>query len=117
MYLTGPSHFLLSRCLPKDRLQRLPGTTAGINAALLLLGDFRRVPGDGLRPDGNRRWQYACLHFPPDGGARPAGCLVHRRQAEKFSHGVHEHSLDVEQQMAKGRCADCVVSPRQFDVL
>jgi hypothetical protein len=29
VYLTGPFHFLLSRCLPKDGLQRLPSTTAG----------------------------------------------------------------------------------------
>lgn len=113
-YLHSELAKLLTICMTatfSEGRKRFAACAAGIDAALLPLGDFRRVPGDGLRSDGNPRWQDACFHFSPDGGARPASGLDHRRQAGKFSRGVHKCSLGFGTADQKTRvCRLCVQS-------
>lgn len=43
----------------QEQTERSAGSTARVNAALLPLGDFRRIPGDGVRTNRNRCWQHA----------------------------------------------------------
>ena len=100
----------------QGRFQKRSGdVAAGVNAALLPLRDFSRIPGHRLRPDRDWRWQNPCLHFPPDSGARPAGGFDHRRQAQEFSGRVHNVLLHSCAVMGMGSCAGCVRSPWRFD--